>query len=423
MKKLVIILSMLLCGAALFGFQYYSKEYYYSLDFPNDWGVLDESQVFQVMFTNSSQDSVVMVTAFNVDHESTNSVVLKNITTRLQMKGKAKQGAFCQYNALRGIFTFKSSGMNLKADMVLFQDDYFIYVIMAYSLSNTFSSNQKMLAGLINSFKIHYDEVIYSNNGIQEKTDVNITETEDKTDYREDSEQAKLDNLTDTTTPTGSNEYRFKITWSGKTEEFVFEEPDYYSAMKEMQKIVDNNIWLYFKIDPETDPNYTLHLWSRFYQEMYNKNYKRVLGMVAYFKQRAKNEKWSAYDLADQVVKCIQTINYERPSNVITETDKAANVFDYFTPNEIAWYSKGDCDTKSLFIVSVLKQLGYDAVMYYSEYYGHAMAGLNINATGTYLKFNNRKYYFIESTYPGWEIGVLPPDFKDVKKWNLIPIK
>jgi hypothetical protein len=327
------------------------------------------------------------------------------------MKGKSSAAKFCQYDAVRGIYTFKSSGMNLKADMVVFQDKFFIYTVMGYTLTTTFDANKKKIASAIDSFKIHYDEYVYSNAGIEKAENTGNTERVENTQST-----TQTTNITD-------KEYKIKVTWAGKTQEFVFEEPDYYKAIKEMQDIVDNNMWTYFKIDPDTDPDYTLHLWAKFYQEMYNKNYKRVAGVVAYFKDRAQKEGWSSYDLADQVIKCIQTITYERPGNVVTDKEKAANVFDYFTPNEIAWYAKGDCDTKSLFIVSVLKQMGYDAVMYYSEFYGHAMAGLNINATGTFKKYNNNKYFFVESTYPGWDIGVLPPDFKDTSKWNLIPIK
>ena len=133
-----------------------------------------------------------------------------------------------------------------------------------------------------------------------------------------------------------------------------------------------------------------------------------------FFEKEAKNRGWNNYDLTYQVIRSIQHIPYERPYNVVTDKGKAANILDYFTPNEIAWYKKGDCDTKSMFIVLVLRRLGYDSCIYYSAEYGHAMVGLNISASGTYKEYNN-KYYFVEATYPGWKIGDLPPQMSDTK--------
>ena len=119
---------------------------------------------------------------------------------------------------------------------------------------------------------------------------------------------------------------------------------------------------------------------------------------------------------------CVQVIPYERPKN-IANPNSGSGILDFFSPNEIAYYDKGDCDTKSLFMVIILRRLGFDAVMYHSAYYGHAMVGLNINASGVYKTYNGNKYYFIESTYPGWKIGDIPPNMSDTDKWRLIPIK
>ena len=144
--------------------------------------------------------------------------------------------------------------------------------------------------------------------------------------------------------------------------------------------------------------------------------------MVDWFRDVAKKNDWSAYELAEQVIKCVQVIPYERPYNIIHDKSQAASSLDFFTPNEVAWYNKGDCDTKSMLIIIILRQLGYDAVLFFSSHYQHAMAGLSVNATGNSLKYQNKKYYFIESTYPGWKIGDLPPDFSGSNYWTVMPI-
>ncbi len=32
-------------------------------------------------------------------------------------------------------------------------------------------------------------------------------------------------------------------------------------------------------------------------------------------------------------------------------------------------------------------------------------------------RFKGKKYYFLETTYPGWQIGDLPPEFKNKRFW------
>jgi hypothetical protein len=295
-------------------------------------------------------------------------------------------------------------------------------MIMGTSLVSAATKNNTAINSVIDSFVYEdgswvYDEEDYGDE-IQEDTENNTTEPEkdwEATSYYDSS--SKNEN-------TSAGEYLLDLDWGDYINKFSFQKPDYYTAVDEGKDIVNSgNMYAYYKIDTNADPNYSQTFWARFYQDMYNKNYRRVSNMVEWFRGKAKADGWSAYDLADQVVKCIQVIPYERPYNVITDTDQAANALDYFTPNEVAWYNKGDCDTKSMLIVMLLRQLGYDAVIYYSAHYEHAMAGVSLNATGTSKTYQGKKYYFIESTYPGWSIGDLPPDFGEPDYWTLVPIK
>ena len=74
-------------------------------------------------------------------------------------------------------------------------------------------------------------------------------------------------------------------------------------------------------------------------------------------------------------------------------------------------------------MVIILRRLGYDAVMFHSSHYAHAMVGINLNAAGAYKTYNGKKYYFIETTYPSWQIGAIPPEMNNVSNWRVIPIR
>jgi hypothetical protein len=387
---------------------YESRKFYYSIQLPGGWVPNDESDPSQVIFTNEGQDAAAVVGVFALESGTTNEDLLQAVIDRMRLKGNKQQIKFKGYNAITGNFTFVMNGARLIADIVIFNTDTCYFMIMGSSLRETYHQNLDSLKVIFSSFSLDASALDSAYKGHASKQKNTTKKNTDST----------------VVTNEKGNLYSLPVNWGDDSSAFSFLESDYYKAVQEGKDLVaSGDLWAYYKVDPSTDPNFTQTFWARFFQDMYNKNYVRVSSMVEWFKQEARNKNWSAYQLAVEVVKCVQVIPYERPYQVINDESQAAKVLDYFTPNEIAWYNKGDCDTKSMLIVMILRQLGYDAVLYFSEYYQHAMAGLNINATGTYKMNGSKKYYFIESTYPGWNIGDLPPDFGDPDKWTLVVIQ
>jgi len=416
MKKIFCLIILSFVFSPLFSLNYKSTQYFYSIDAPDNYTLIDDSKVYNAFFRNDKKSVYFEVNVYAVDTAKSNEAVLNSFISRYKMTGDNKNIKFCKYSAIRGEYSLTVKDIDLKMDIVVFKDSYYYYVIMAYSKSDQYTSYKKELRKIVNSFKIYYDNnVVYSNDRADNDA---ISSTDSKTDT---SETPKNDKVTVKTKSDKS--YNLHSKWDNFSQDFTFFNDDYYSAVYDGKKIVKPSIWSYFKIDTQGDSDYNFKFWKNFYQEMFNKNIYRVSNIVDWFKEQQKVNNWSSYELAENVIKCIQVvIPYKRPHDVVSDKEQAACTLDYFTPNEIAWNNAGDCDTKSLFIVMVLKQLGFDACMYYSEGYGHAMCGVSINANGTYFTYGDKKYYFIESTYPGWKIGDLPPEMKNTSKWRLIPI-
>lgn len=242
---------------------------------------------------------------------------------------------------------------------------------------------------------------------------------EEVTNYDQPDEYERTDST--------GKKYYFQVKWDGSAEQFEFSIFDLAKSKSELAEIGEYtgnywNGWSYFDINTKNEPDYQFVFWSKFYQEMYNKNYNRVDNVYDYFKKVTQTQKISSYGLAVEIMKCIQVIEYERPYNIAPK-NSAPNLLDFFTPNQVAYHRKGDCDTKSVFMVILLRRMGYDALLYHSAYYKHVMVGININGSGKYKTYNGSKYYFIESTYPGWRIGDVPPEMSDLDKWRIVPIK
>jgi hypothetical protein len=404
-SKFIFVFIFLFTLFPLISLHYYSEKYYYSIDIPESWELADDSKVYNSFFRNENKNSFVEITAYNTNDIKSVESLFKNYIERYKMTGKNKGITFCRYNASKGEYNFNFKDVDLKMNMIIFKDKYFYYVLMAYTKENLYSKNKAELQKIIYSFKIYYDnKVVYGND---EPASVPEEAINKNVKVKEKS----------------SKKYSFKMNCGNAEKNFNFLTDDYYSSVDELQKIISPSIWSYFGIDTNSDPDYNFTFWEKFYQEIFNKNNIRISDVVDFFKKETKKRNWDSYKLAENVIKSIQTIPYKRPFEVVTDKTRGENVLDFFTPNEIAWFGKGDCDTKSMFIIMILRQLGYDTNLYYSLSYNHAMVALNINANGYYKKYKNKKYYFVEATYPGWKIGDLPPEMKSLNKWKIIQIQ
>ena len=91
-----------------------------------------------------------------------------------------------------------------------------------------------------------------------------------------------------------------------------------------------------------------------------------------------------------------------------------------FSPVEFLKYGVGDCDSRTIFAFTILKNLGYDVATMRIHYYEdgesswHSMLGIaGVKNDGeNYFVFQAKKYYYVELTKTNWRIGELTPDQK-----------
>jgi hypothetical protein len=160
--------------------------------------------------------------------------------------------------------------------------------------------------------------------------------------------------------------------------------------------------------------NFGIYYWSRVYNSISRKNSSRIQSISRAFLFFQKENNLSRLDILNLILSFIQSIPYQIPNK---------EPFQLLAPPDVIKRGHGDCDSKSLLMIIILKQLGYNAVMLHSFNYLHAMVGVHTKATGFYKKYYYKKYYFCEVTNSGWRIGSLDPKMNNVKKWNVIPIR
>ncbi|MEO5643421.1 MAG: hypothetical protein ABIQ40_14830 [Bacteroidia bacterium] len=94
------------------------------------------------------------------------------------------------------------------------------------------------------------------------------------------------------------------------------------------------------------------------------------------------------------------------------KADPENNGYDYPKyPIETIIENGGDCEDKAALLVALLNTFGFDAVLI--QFKDHMGVGIKQEESkGTYYAYNEKKYYYVESTAPYWKVGVLPEEYK-----------
>jgi len=161
--------------------------------------------------------------------------------------------------------------------------------------------------------------------------------------------------------------------------------------------------------DPVTESRV---IWSEVYRRIFVYSGPQIKTVLEGFNKIFLEEKFKTLDRIYFVITFVQNIKYERPGGSL----------DLFPPLGTLAYRFGDCDSKALLLYVILEKMGIDCAMMWSYNYKHAMLGIRLSTRGEYLMANGKKYYFLETTYPQWNVGEIPPEFGNIKFWFISEI-
>lgn len=148
-------------------------------------------------------------------------------------------------------------------------------------------------------------------------------------------------------------------------------------------------------------------VWAEVYRRVYNNSTLKLNTILEEFNRIFISDNFDTRDKIYFIITFVQNIKYGRPGGML----------DLFPPLGTIAYRFGDCDSKTMLLYVILEKMGVDCAMLWSYNYKHAMLGIRVNGRGNFLTANGKKYYFLETTYPNWDVGEIPPEFKNVKFW------
>jgi len=153
-------------------------------------------------------------------------------------------------------------------------------------------------------------------------------------------------------------------------------------------------------------------VWAEVYRRVFFNSSPKMKTVLEGFNEIFIAENFDVRDKVYFVITFVQNIKYDRPGGTL----------DLFPPLGTIAYRFGDCDSKAILLYVILEKMGVDCAMLWSYNYKHAMLGIKVNGRGNSLTANGKKYFFLETTYPNWEVGEIPPEFNNVKFWFIAEI-
>jgi len=177
---------------------------------------------------------------------------------------------------------------------------------------------------------------------------------------------------------------------------------------------------------------------SDIYNEMYvydSSKFDRVFKAYDSLIVMNKLDKKSA---AEMIVSSIQAVPYSSVLESSCDNENKSTRYTFYnntnncigfekygvrSPVEFLKDLKGDCDTRALFLYTVLKRFNYDVAILTSSEYKHALIAINLNeqnpVEGKNILINNKKYFLWETTSYGWKPGIISSEISNLKHWNL----
>lgn len=108
--------------------------------------------------------------------------------------------------------------------------------------------------------------------------------------------------------------------------------------------------------------------------------------------------------------------------NYLSSPNAQCDGFEKFginSPVEFMATLKGDCDTRTLLIYTLLSHYNFDVALLSSEYYNHSLIGINIPYDGITYRYNNQHYVLWETTSPNIKPGILPNEISNINHWRI----
>ncbi len=148
------------------------------------------------------------------------------------------------------------------------------------------------------------------------------------------------------------------------------------------------------------------------YTDLMRSNAQPVRLLGNRFIEHIRERRLDSVEAAELIVTFVQRIHYAQPDD---------QPFGILPPALVPAQDRGDCDSKAVLAVMLLRQAGIDATILSSDRLSHAAVGVALPVRGYPFRLGDRVYRYAELTTEGWPLGMIPPQHDKPHLWKVLP--
>jgi hypothetical protein len=152
--------------------------------------------------------------------------------------------------------------------------------------------------------------------------------------------------------------------------------------------------------------------WKRFYRMIYRDGYGRMDGILSALSGAMTTQNVQKEQVPLTLLSWIQGFTYQRTGTLA----------DFLSPLDVVISGAGDCDSRAILYDILLDHLGYRTMLFVSERFSHALAGVNIDRQGASMSVDGTRYIVAEMT-AAVAIGLIDSSMADPTAWIPMPLK
>ena len=152
------------------------------------------------------------------------------------------------------------------------------------------------------------------------------------------------------------------------------------------------------------DPEAFEESWKRYYRFLFRDSYPRLASLAAAVAPRFPSGR--ERDAARELLVWLQDFRYE----------SSGTFSDLINPLESACTGRGDCDSRALIYLIMLRHLGIEGILMVSHVHAHALAAVDVPGEGARFPHKNRSWLVAELT-DKVALGMIAADMADPEDW------
>lgn len=141
-----------------------------------------------------------------------------------------------------------------------------------------------------------------------------------------------------------------------------------------------------------------------------------IQNMAENMTKKAAESGYNEREQIEMLIAFVQSLDYVKDKSATGEEIEYPKY-----PIETLYDEGGDCEDTCILLASLIRAKGYGVALIQMK--NHMAVGVKCSegfGAGSYYEVNGDKYYYVETTAKGWDIGAIPDEYKNMEAKVLV---